>query len=82
MTKRYMTVTYILKVYGKWDEITNFKSSLNKNDLSTAKVIFDFKEKKMIKNTINADASFDDMLEFYKRLLGDQLTPYLPKESE
>ncbi len=82
MTKRYMTVTYILKAYSKWDEITNFKNSLNKNDLSTAKVIFDFKEKKMIKNTINPDAGFDDMLEFYKRLIGDQLTPFLPKENE
>lgn len=81
MSKRYMTVTYIQKVNGKWDEITDFKDNLKTRDLTSARVILDLHEKKVVKNTINREAGYDDMLEFYKRLLGDQLIPYLPQES-
>ena len=49
--------------------------------LQSAKVILDFKDKKVIKNGLNSEASYDDMLEFYKRMMGDQLTPHLPQES-
>jgi hypothetical protein len=34
----------------------------------------------VIKNGLNPDAGYDDMIEFYKRVLGDRLTPYLPKD--
>ena len=81
MSKRYMTVTYIQKVNGKWDEITDFRDNLRTRDLTSARVILDLHEKKVVKNTINREAGYDDMLEFYKRLLGDQLIPYLPQES-
>jgi len=75
-----MIVSYIQKPNGKWDEITDFKNSLKTRHYQTAKVILDFKEKKCVMNSINPQAGFDDMLEFYKRLLGDQLIPYLPND--
>lgn len=80
MDNRYMIVSYYKKPDGKWDEVTDFTKNLKQRHIQTAKVILDFKEKKCVKNGLNPDAGFDDMLEFYKRLLGDQLTPYLPKD--
>jgi hypothetical protein len=80
MTARYMLVTYVQKPNGKWDELTEFRNSVRTKHLQTAKVILDFKEKKCVKNGLNPEAGFDDMLEFYKRVLGDQLTPHLPKD--
>jgi len=81
MNNRYMIVTYVKKPNGKWDEITEFKNSLKQKHIQSAKVILDFKEKKCVINSLNKEAGYDDMLEFYKRQLGDQLTPYLPHES-
>ena len=81
MNNRYMIVTYVKKANGKWDELTEFKNSLKQKHMQTAKVILDFKEKKCVINSLNKEAGYDDMLEFYKRQLGDQLTPYLPQES-
>ena len=80
MSSRYMIVTYYRQITGKWDEVTEFKNSLKPRHYQTAKVILDFKEQKCVVNTINPNASYDDMLEFYKRLIGDQLTPHLPKD--
>ncbi len=81
MTARYMIVTYVKKPNGKWDELTEFKNSIRMKHIQSAKVILDFKEKKCVVNSLNREADFDDMLEMYKRLLGDQLTPHLPQES-
>ena len=81
MSKRYMTVTYVQKVNGKWDELTDFKDNLKTRDLTSARVILDLHNKKIVKNTINREAGYDDMLEFYKRLLGEQILPHLPQES-
>lgn len=75
-----MLVTYVQKSNGKWDELTEFRNNVRMKHLQTAKVVLDFKEKKCVKNGLNPEAGFDDMLEFYKRVLGDQLTPYLPKD--
>ena len=72
-----MLVTYIKKVDGRWDEITDFKDNIKTRELQTSRVILDLHEKKIIKNSLNPDAGFDDMLEYYKRVLGDQLTPFL-----
>lgn len=80
MSARYMLITYMQNAKGKWDEITEFKNSVSKSKIQTAKVILDFKEKKCVKNGLNPEADFDTMLEMYKRLLGDRLTPHLPKE--
>ena len=75
-----MIVTYVKKPDGKWDELTEFKNSIKHKHIQSAKVILDLQDKKVIKNGLNPEASFDDMLEFYKRQLGDQLTPYIPKD--
>jgi hypothetical protein len=75
-----MIVYYYQKPNGKWDEVTEFKSSLKSKHLQSAKVILDFKEKKCVINSLNKEAGYDDMLEFYKRMLGDKLTPYLPRD--
>jgi hypothetical protein len=80
MTARYMLVTYVQKPNGKWDELTEFKNNIKMKHLQTAKVVLDFKEKKCLVNGLNKEATFDDMVEFYKRMLGDQLTPHLPKD--
>jgi len=80
MTARYMLVTYVQKPTGKWDELTEFRNNVRMKHLQTAKVILDFKEKKCVKNGLNPEAGFDDMLDFYKRVLGDRLTPHLPKD--
>jgi hypothetical protein len=80
MSARYMIVTYMLKPNGKWDEVTEFKNHYRMKHIQSAKVILDFKEKICVKNGLNPEAGYDDMLEFYKRLLGDRLTPHLPKD--
>jgi hypothetical protein len=82
MTARYMIVTYMQKPNGKWDELTEFKNNIKAKHIQSAKVILDFKEKKCVVNGLNKEATFDDMLEFYKRMLGEQLTPHLPKDHE
>jgi len=76
-----MIISYYRKPNGLWDEITDFKNNLRPTHITTAKVILDFRDKKIVKNGLNPEATFDDMLEFYKRLMGDQLTPHLPQES-
>ena len=80
MIERYMIVSYLLKPNGKWDEVTEFKNNIRTKHIQTAKVILDLKEKKVVKNGLNPEADYTDMIEFYKRMLGDRLTPYLPKD--
>jgi hypothetical protein len=69
------------KPNGKWDEVTEFRKNIRKSHLQTAKVILDFKEKKCVINQLNREADFETMLEMYKRLMGDKLTPHLPQDS-
>jgi hypothetical protein len=80
MNERYMIVTYIQKPNGKYDEVTEFKKHYRMKHVQTAKVILDLADKKVVKNGLNPEADYDDMIEFYKRMLGDRLTPYLPKD--
>ena len=80
MDNRYMIVKYIKKPDGKYDEVTEFKRHYRSTDLQMSNVILAFEKKAVIKNGSNPDAGYDDMLEFYKRVLGDRLTPYLPKD--
>jgi len=80
MNNRYMIVTYMKDPTGKWNEYTEFKNSIKTKHIQTAKVILDFKTKTCVINSLNREAGFDDMLDMYKRLLGDQLTPHLPKD--
>jgi hypothetical protein len=78
MTARYMIVSYFLQPNGKWNEVTEFKNNLKPRHHSTAKVILDFKTKTVVKNGLNSNATYDDMLEFYKRVIGPKLLPHLP----
>ena len=80
MSERYMIVTYVKKPNGMWDEVTEFKNNLKTKHIQSAKVVLDFKEKKCVINSLNREASYEDMIEFYKRMLGDRLTPHLPKD--
>jgi hypothetical protein len=80
MDNRYMIVKYIKKPDGKYDEVTEFKRHYRNTDLQMSKVILDLEKNAVIKNSLNPDAGYDDMIEFYKRVLGDRLTPYLPKD--
>jgi hypothetical protein len=80
MNERYMIVTYVQKPNGKYDEVTEFKRHYRMKHIQSAKVILDLADKKVVKNGLNPKASYDDMIEFYKRMLGDRLTPYLPKD--
>ena len=80
MSERYMIVTYVKKPNGMWDEITEFNNNLKTKHIQSAKVVLDFKEKKCVVNSLNREASYEDMIEFYKRMLGDRLTPHLPKD--
>jgi pentatricopeptide repeat protein len=75
-----MIVTYVKKPNGMWDEVTEFKNNLKIKHIQSAKVVLDFKEKKCVVNSLNREASYEDMIEFYKRMLGDRLTPHLPKD--
>jgi hypothetical protein len=75
-----MLIKYLKKPNGKWDEVTEFRNNLKTSHLQSSKVILDFKERKCVVNGLNREATFDDMLEFYKRMLGDQLTPHLPED--
>lgn len=80
MSERYMIVSYYKKPDGKWDEVTEFKNTVKMRHMQTAKVILDFKEKKCVKNGLNPEAGYEDMVEFYKRVIGDKLLPHLPKD--
>ena len=75
-----MIVTYVKKPNGMWDEVTEFKNNLKTKHIQSAKVVLDFKEKKCVVNSLNREASYEDMIEFYKRMLGDRLTPHLPED--
>jgi len=80
MSERYMIVTYVKKPNGMWDEVTEFKNNLKTKHIQSAKVVLDFKEKKCVVNSLNREAGYEDMIEFYKRMLGDRLTPHLPED--
>jgi hypothetical protein len=75
-----MIVSYVKKPDEKFDELTEFKRHYRTSHIQTAKVILDLKEKKVIKNGLNPQATFEDMIEFYKRMIGDRLIPHLPKD--
>jgi hypothetical protein len=77
MAERYMVVYYHQQPNGKFLELTEFKDNLKSKTKAKASVVLYFKKRRVIKNSINPDADFISILEMYKKLLGDQLTPYL-----
>jgi hypothetical protein len=78
MENRFMIVTYKQQPDGKYEEVTEFRRHAKDKHIQSAQIILDFKKKKVVKNIINPDAGFEDMVEYFKRVLGDQLTPHLP----
>lgn len=78
MKYRYMLVSYHQRDDGKYNELTEFKNSVKFKNRHSAKVILDFKKKAVLKNELNPNASYKDMLEFYKKVIGPTLLPYLP----
>ena len=46
---RYFIVTYFFKATGQFDEYTAISKKLKTSDLTTASIILDFKEKKVLK---------------------------------
>jgi len=72
-----MIVKYIQQPDKSWDEVTDFKDRVKNSDLAQARVILDLKDQKVIKNSLNPEASFEVMIEMYKRLIGEKLLPYL-----
>jgi hypothetical protein len=73
-----MLVSYHQRDDGKYNELTEFKNSLKFKNRHHAKVILDLKKKTILKNELNSNASFNDMLEFYKKVIGSTLLDYLP----
>jgi hypothetical protein len=76
-----MFVSYYRKPNGQWDEVTEFRNSLTKSILTNARVVLDFRYRRCVKNTVNPELGYDELLEYYKKELGDQLTPHLPQSS-
>ncbi len=78
MKYRYMLISYHQRGDGKYNELTEFKNVLKLKHRHHAKVILDLKKKEILKNELNSNASFSDMLEFYKKVIGPMLLDYLP----
>jgi RNA recognition motif-containing protein len=81
MKNRYMIVTYYRQPDGQYDEITEFKNSVKGKHLQESKVILDLEKKQVVKNGLNFEATFEDLFDLYKKLLGKRLDPYLDQQS-
>lgn len=79
MDNRYMLVTYVPNAEGTYSELTEFRPQVKGKHKKNASVVLDFKKQRVIKNTINPDAGFNALVNYYVKALGDHLTPYLPK---
>ena len=66
---RYLFVTYVKKPDGKIDEMVGLGKKIRKNDVQTANVILDFKERKVNKCYIDGqkvDTDWDNLYAYYK----------------
>jgi len=73
---RYLIITYVRKPDGKIDEQVEISKNLKDSDLQTASIIMDFKEKKILKSTIQGqkiDTDWDKLLEHYKQVYPDYI---------
>jgi hypothetical protein len=73
---RYFAITYIRKPNGQVDEQALVTKSLNNSDLQTCNVILDFKEKKIIKASIDGNILGTDwakLIEYYKKVYPDNI---------
>ena len=77
MKKRYMIIYYYKKEDGKYDEITEFKNAIRKPRFQEAAIILDLKRKRLVQNRLNLDTNYDTLIDYYKKEMGDHLTPHL-----
>ena len=73
---RYFAITYIRKPNGQVDEQALVTKSLNNSDIQTCNVILDFKEKKIIKASIDGNILGTDwakLIEYYKKVYPDNI---------
>jgi len=47
------------------DELFDITNKVKKNDLQTASIILDLNSKKIIKNRLNQEATFDDLFKYF-----------------
>jgi hypothetical protein len=74
-----MLVSYVPNEEGTYSELTEFRPQAKGKHKKNAQVVLDFKKKRVVKNTINPDAGFDALVNYYTKALGDHLIPFLPK---
>lgn len=77
MKKRYMLVEYVTTPTGKIDEVSQFKNNITTRLLASATVILDLREQRIVKNSLNSYTEFQEVLDMYKGLLGNQLNQYI-----
>lgn len=79
MDNRFMLVMYIPNADGTYSELTEFRPQAKGHHKKNAQVVLDFKKKRVIKNTINPNVGFDELVNYYMKALGEHLAPHLPK---
>jgi hypothetical protein len=65
---RYLTITYIRKPDGKIDEQVEIVKNLKERDITTANIILDFKEQKVLLCSvagISANKDWDTIVSYY-----------------
>jgi hypothetical protein len=73
---RYFIVTYLRKPDGKVDEQVEIAKSLKERDISTANIILDFKDKKVVKSVIQGQVvptEWDTIVAHYKQVYPDYI---------
>lgn len=63
---RYFIVTYLQKPNGKYNETVNLDSHVRNRTLSTAAVILDYKERKVVKSRFD-DTDFAALHSFFRQ---------------
>lgn len=74
---RYFIVTYVRRPDSKIDEQVQLSTSVKERDITTANIIIDFKDKKLVKSTVNGqklNTTYDMMVEHYKEVYPDYIT--------
>ena len=75
---RYFLITYIRKPNGQMDESVAIGRNVKRTDLTTASVILDFKEQKVIKASFNgelAEKNWERVRDFYYRHYPNYIDP-------
>lgn len=77
MKARFMFVTYVLTRNNTYDELTDFKNRVSPKNLQQASVILDLKDSRVVKNSIQKNYDFLEVLTIYRNAIGSQLDPYI-----